>query len=90
MIADNVAVLARRALDQNSAFVVALFRDAVGGAVATRLAGECELIGGLTRSFEETTLAGFRGIVGSDWDGELGVVADREVGEWCWSHKSRT
>ena len=50
VVGDDVAVLALGTLDQNGAFVVALFGDKVGRTVGARFASECQLIGGLARS----------------------------------------
>lgn len=50
MIGDDVSVGAGRALDQDSALVVAVFGDDMGGPVAARFAGEGELIGGFLRA----------------------------------------
>lgn len=44
MIGDDVSVGACRALDQDSALVVAVFRDDMGGPIAAWFTGESELI----------------------------------------------
>jgi hypothetical protein len=69
VVTDDVAIAATGASDERRAVVVGLLGDVVVGAVATRLAGEGELVVGHTRLGPLAFAVGDVGIV--PWRGRL-------------------
>ena len=81
MIANDMSVLARRALDEDCASVVAELGDAVCGAVFAGLTGEGQLVGGCIRSGSPVRRFWIWGCACRRC--ELRIVPDRDLGEWC-------